>query len=473
MERPEDNRLKNSPNKFDQYVMNDIPIRLVRLSDMTLVGRNDVKNHFRSSVTEDLEDPAKLVKYAILSHRWLDSKEEPTYEEMKSGRASGPGYGKLKKFCEKARAYNFEFAWSDTCCMDKSNGTELDESIRSMFRWYENSAICIIHLAQSETIVDIMGNEWTERGWTLQELLAPHQIKFFNKHWMPMTGDVSDKSWKDTEVMKILERATGIPLHDLREYHPGPVRVDERMSWAARRKTSRVEDVAYSLMGIFDVSLQIAYGEGGDRAFCRLFEAIMQSGDRSVLNWTGEAAKHHCSHAIPRSPQNFVGRTLELPVDPSLGPLEMTMTSLGLRVPLVILPLSVCSTRQVAGRYDVTVERPLCPAIKFNFVAASLAGHDTNQFALGIVDYSLGSSDLPQTRGRSAGCILHRSALLRDICRPSSRDFISIKIVFPPKHDFGQWKNVDGTGLVELNFPNVRGKSTFYISREYLEIVYL
>lgn len=56
------------------------------------------------------------------------------------------------------------------------------------------------------------------------------------------------------------------------------------MTWAARRKTTRVEDVAYSLMGVFDVSLQIAYGEGGDRAFYRLIEAIMQASDPSVLN---------------------------------------------------------------------------------------------------------------------------------------------------------------------------------------------
>ncbi|KAG0691891.1 hypothetical protein DFH29DRAFT_760517, partial [Suillus ampliporus] len=61
--------------------------------------------------------------------------------------------------------------------------------------------------------------------------------------------------------------------------------VDKRMTWAAGRKTTRVEDVAYSLMGIFDVSLQIAYGEGGDRAFFRLIEAIMQAGDPSILNW--------------------------------------------------------------------------------------------------------------------------------------------------------------------------------------------
>ncbi|KAJ8585790.1 hypothetical protein M405DRAFT_715862, partial [Rhizopogon salebrosus TDB-379] len=213
-------------------------------------------------------------KYAILSHRWMDE-GEPTYEEMKLGIAAGPGYEKLKKFCKEAQDYSVEFVWSDTCCIDKSSSTELDESIRSMYRWYANSEICIVHLAQSETIKDIIDDEWTQRGWTLQELLAPRMIKVFNKHWMPMTGGINDKIWKQTEIIIALKTATGIPFDTICSFKPGPRKADEQMAWAARRKTTRVEDVAYSLIGIFDVSLQIAYGEGGERAFCRLIEAIM------------------------------------------------------------------------------------------------------------------------------------------------------------------------------------------------------
>ncbi|KAG1866493.1 hypothetical protein DFJ58DRAFT_138311 [Suillus subalutaceus] len=322
-------------DEFDRYTMNDIPIRLIRLTDMAFVERNEVREHFRTSYIKRLE---------------------PTYEEIKAGTAACPGYEKLKKFCAKAEEYNMEFAWSDTCCINKSSSTELDESIRSMFRWYGNSAICIIHLAQSKTIEDIMEDEWTERGWTLQELLAPARIKFFNKYWVPMTDDRNDKDDKDdineflfsrpllsslrrrepAEILETLERATGIPYDDLRrKFCPSPSEVDKRMTWAARRKTTRVEDVAYSLMGMFDVSLQIAYG-GGDRAFCRLIEVIMQAGDPSVLNWKGDAARHHTSHAIPKSPQSFIAyQSLELE---GSGRLEMTMTSLGLRVPLVIFP---------------------------------------------------------------------------------------------------------------------------------------
>jgi hypothetical protein len=483
----EEDWLKKNLERFNKYVMNDIPIRLIRLSDMTLVGRNDVRKHFQDSVPRsDMPFPPSLVvKYAILSHRWMDE-GEPTYEEMKLDRTSGPGYEKLKRFCEKACEYDVEFAWSDTCCIDKSSSTELDESIRSMFRWYRNSEICIVHLAHSESIEDMTGDEWMERGWTLQELLAPESIKFFNKHWMPMTADGNDKSKSETEVMKTLETATGIPLDDLWRFSPSPVRVDERMTWAARRRTTRDEDVAYSLMGIFKVSLQIAYGEGGDLAFCRLIEAIMQSGgDPSVFNWKGIHAEHHSSEVIPRSPHSFAGRTLYLPIDRSLR-LEMTMTSVGLRVPLVILPLSVSSSSMLASGFsEVTAECSLCPAIKINFVSSSYDFRGTDLFALGIITYSLRSCEIPRIRGKSAGFILQRmreDAWLSiqmsspndlKVCQPRSKDFVGLETVSPPDHEFMQWKKVFRTSLVEVNFPGIPSDSFFYISRKYVEIVYL
>jgi hypothetical protein len=348
-----------------------------------------------------------------------------------------------------------------------------------MFRWYRNSDICIVHLAQSETIEDIVNDEWTERGWTLQELLAPYMIKLFNKHWMPMTGDGNDKSGEETEVMKMLERATGIHPRALVFFRPGPIEVDERMIWAARRKTTRAEDGAYSLMGIFDVSLQIAYGEGGDRAFCRLIEAIMQSGDPSILNWTGDPMGHHSSDAIPRSPQNYIGRTLKL--TPSLigGRLEMMMTGLGLRVPVVILPLKITSRSEVASGYEITFECPLCPAIKINCVSL-LAADYADQYALGIVNYSLGSFtdklEVLRIRGKSTGFILtsgQETFLPDGLCQPISKDFVGLEIVSPPDREFVGWKKLYQTGLVEVNFPNIPSESFFYISRKYLEIVYL
>ncbi|OAX36062.1 hypothetical protein K503DRAFT_330086 [Rhizopogon vinicolor AM-OR11-026] len=477
---------RNRLEFFDQYVMNEIPIRLIRLSDMKLVGRNEVRTHFRPSVPQRAYGnipyhPTHTVRYAILSHRWQQG--EPSYTEMRSGSARGPGYEKLKKFCENARTRAFEFAWSDTCCIDERSSAELDESIRSMFRWYRNSDLCIIHLAQSETIADIMNDEWMERGWTLQELLAPRKIKLFNKHWAPMTGHINDKSefTKETGVMKTLGRVTGIPLSDVWNFEPGPVRVDERMTWAARRKTTRVEDVAYSLMGIFNVSIQVAYGEGGDRAFGRLIEAIMQTGDPSVFNWTGEAADYHPTSVIPRSPQNFADRTLRLPSGWSTaqgrGLLAMTMTSLGLRVPLVLFPLNVNSfTPSTNGDHLMTVECPLCPSIRMTFVG-QLNHNETYQFALGIVNYTLGSCDVPRIRGKSVAFILQRpredTSLPNKVYLPKAKDFVELKAISPPQHEYYPWRKASRTGLVEITFPNMPSDSIFYVSPEYLEVVYL
>ncbi|OAX37759.1 hypothetical protein K503DRAFT_742260 [Rhizopogon vinicolor AM-OR11-026] len=475
---------KKNLDTFDYYVMNDIPIRLIRLSDMKFVGRSDVREYFRGSVPEDDPEeyyfPAHTIKYAILSHRWL-AKGEPTYEEMKSDTETGPGYEKLKKFCEKARECNVEFAWSDTCCIDKSSSTELDESIRSMFRWYINSHVCIVHLAQSGTIEDIMHDEWTERGWTLQELLAPRRIKFFNKHWMPMTGDENDKSHERTEVMKTLERVTGISQPILYGFAPGPHNVDERMTWAARRKTTRVEDVAYSLMGIFGVSLQIAYGEGADRSFCRLIEAVMQGGDRSVFNWHGRYAYHPSSYAIPPSPHSYVGRFSPDNSWQDLEPLDMAMTSLGLRVPLVIFPLRVISVHTSPASEDLTAKCLLYPALEINF-SASLSDIETTQFALGIVNYSLDSTwgIHPRIRGKSSCFILSRErnkiSSLGDfdlICKPRPGSCAWFKTLSPPKYGFSSWKTLYGQGLIQIDFPNIPSKSFFYVHRKYLETVYL
>ncbi|KAG2131903.1 heterokaryon incompatibility protein-domain-containing protein [Suillus cothurnatus] len=440
-------------HEFDRYVMNDIPIRFIRLSDMRFVGRNDVRKHFRTSLPQwAINYPSIHVKYAIMSHRWLDDDMEPTHKEVEEGTATGPGYEKLKKFCEKARQYGMEFAWSDTCCIDKSSSTELDESIRSMFRWYSNSAICIVHLAQSKTIEHIKDDEWMKRG--------------------------NDKSIRRTEVMKTLERTTGIPHEDLCGFRPGTSEVDKQMAWAAKRKTTRVEDVAYSLMGIFDVSLQIAYGEGGDRAFCRLVEAIIQAGDASVLNWKGKAATHRTSRAIPRSPQNFVGhQNLEF----NHVRLEMTMTNLGLRMPLVILPLNLYSRMSVQqGTFRLTLNCPFCPTIKID-IDTNDCSFLTYQYALGIVNYSLinhRSCEVLGIRGKSGGFILFRQAdhgfhSLTRVCQPRPTDFIGLKFVSTQETRFTKWKLVDGVGLVQVDFPNIRSRTVFLVDPEYLQTVYL
>ncbi|EIW79065.1 HET-domain-containing protein, partial [Coniophora puteana RWD-64-598 SS2] len=229
-------------------------------------------------------------KYAILSHRWSD--DELSYQDFGRERPGGfeqsIGWTKIVRFCTEAARQGVCFAWIDTCCIDKTSSAELDESIRSMFKWYQNSTLCIIHLDQTTSLEDMAGDEWFRRGWTLQEILASGRVQFFNRNWHCIapspesdTGLVSFR-----KALEVVSQVTGIPVSDLRRFRPSPRDVDERMTWAANREVTREEDTAYCLMGIFDVSIPIAYGEGLDRAFCRLVEAIMAAGgDPSVLNW--------------------------------------------------------------------------------------------------------------------------------------------------------------------------------------------
>lgn len=111
---------------------------------------------------------------------------------------------------------------------------------------------------------------WFWRGWTLQELLAPDHVEFFNCDWQRL-GSKRDLS-------SVISRATGINKRVLR----GEVSIDstsiaQRMSWAAGRKTRRPEDRSYCLMGLFQINMVMLYGEGAVKAFLRLQEEIMRS----------------------------------------------------------------------------------------------------------------------------------------------------------------------------------------------------
>ncbi|KAI6002305.1 hypothetical protein F5J12DRAFT_906395 [Pisolithus orientalis] len=137
----------------------------------------------------------------------------------------------------------YTWLWIDTCCIDKRSSAELSEAINSMYRWYRNSQMCYVYL-----------NDWFSRGWTLQELVAPKEAEFFNKSWVSI-GIKQD-------LTSLLEDITRIPEKSVRA-------VAHIMSWAADRKTTRVEDRAYSLLGLFGVNMPMLYGEGS-KAFQRL-----------------------------------------------------------------------------------------------------------------------------------------------------------------------------------------------------------
>ncbi|KAG1869245.1 hypothetical protein C8R48DRAFT_113141 [Suillus tomentosus] len=296
-----------------ELVFNEMPSHLIYISDdyeTTLIDRETLVDLFRPeliSVCKDLVSKDELpdvvrqkLRYAALSHRWL-SVGEPTFQEMSVERkhqSTRPGLIKLRNFCQKAMEYGCRLAWSDTCCFDKKSSAELDEAIRAMFKWYRNAEICIVFLADSSSISDFSEEVWFQRGWTLQELLAPPRINFYGRHWDELSHSRNDK--EDHSMLEALSHVTGISRRNLLYFSPGLVDVREKMIWASKRRTTRVEDIAYSLIGILNISLSVAYGEG-ERAFRRLMEAIIQAcREWQILAWAGPHSPFQAS--IPRSP---------------------------------------------------------------------------------------------------------------------------------------------------------------------------
>lgn len=222
--------------------------------------------------------------YAILSHRWED--EEVTLRDLKLGQArTMKGYEKLQKSCALASMEGFEYIWIDTCCIDKSSSAELSEAINSMFKWYQDAVKCYAFLSDVYTttphqnLPEITASQWFTRGWTLQELIAPQVVEFYSKQWLYLGS-------KDSAA-EAIQLATKISKRGLLGQDLSSISIYQRMRWASQRTTTRPEDMAYCLLGIFDVNIPLLYGEGKKKAFQRLQEEILKkSTDLSLFLWT-------------------------------------------------------------------------------------------------------------------------------------------------------------------------------------------
>ncbi|KAI6120774.1 hypothetical protein EDD16DRAFT_1442964, partial [Pisolithus croceorrhizus] len=227
-------------------------------------------------------------QFVTFSHRW--GVTEPLLRDVEGqsiyGMSTGGGFGKLQAFCLRACEQNYFWAWSDTCCIDKDSSAELQEAIGSMFGWYRRSSLTIVHLPDIPNTGSFGTSEWFRRGWTLQELLASQTILFYTQSWSLYKNLVGSNHKIDPYVMEELEKATGIESRFLANFSPGMEDARSRLQWASLRCTTRPEDIAYSLFGIFDLHLPVLYGESAEKALGRLLaEIISQSGDISVLDW--------------------------------------------------------------------------------------------------------------------------------------------------------------------------------------------
>lgn len=413
--------------KAHQTVYNKMPLCLLMFStngtDVRLVERPEILLHisariennfnedkiasyiskyrFLNSVAEDkLEDliisrfVAVHTKYAILSHTWLQGTTgEVIYTHWRLGRVDkcGAGYAKLASFCRvAAKEYGLTLAWMDTLCINKDSSAELDESIRSMYKWYASAEICIAYLSETTAVGSIHTDSWFTRGWTLQELIAPSRIKFHDANWTKIAPGSDDK--ENTTVLAEIFRATSITKDELQMKQEGrllQIPISRRMEWAAHRRVTREEDTAYSLMGIFDVSFATAYGEGVERASVRLVREIVISCDVGVLdilNWgcprprpgigIGALTIRANSTLIPASPKAYAWRAKDIKWYPPATP--VSLTQMGLSVSVLMMPALPVNKNEPAstpfapqGNYSATTTIDVLPGI-FNILDLAL-----------------------------------------------------------------------------------------------------
>ena len=154
-----------------------------------------------------------------------------------------------------------------------------------MYQYYALAEVCYAYLsdvpAEGIHIGDYFAfrnSRWHRRGWTLQELIAPSFLIFLSGEW-ELLGTKSD-------LAELIQGITGVPVSILRkEVELASVSIIERMAWSSQRETTRPEDEAYCLMGLFSISMTTLYSEGR-HAFYRLQEKIFKrSMDTSLFLW--------------------------------------------------------------------------------------------------------------------------------------------------------------------------------------------
>lgn len=351
-----------------------------------------------------------IPRYAILSHTWGDG--EVSFADLTLGQAVATkkeGYQKILFTCHQALQDGVNYAWVDTCCIDKCSSSELSEAINSMFGWYRDAYTCYAYLSdvtKRSFENDLPVCRWFTRGWTLQELLAPSDAMFYDRNWEEL-GTKLEHANRISEITIIdVEALTVSTTGHCIEAKLGSFCVAKRMSWASRRKTSRVEDMAYCLLGIFGINMPLLYGEG-QRAFVRIQEEIMKNlDDDSILAWGLDAKTRHPLGLVP----DFVTAEMEKVLSVSsimassprdfgsCGGLEYAaerdstfkLTNCGLQIQLPLVPIFASPSRDF-------LNPPQCSG----WVGLLSCSAGTNSGLVGIVLFAVGVPGSKKRVGRA------------------------------------------------------------------------
>ena len=264
-----------------------------------------IYDELRSSMTSQLDNARirrevkKFYRYVMFSHRWQCN--EPTFQQVQKisiyELPASPAYMKLQNFCNLVCTLRFQWAWSDTCCVDQLDKGVQQESLVAMFKWYRGASLTVVHLlgvlSESQVFGCLWRSIWNTRGWTYQEYIASEVVQFYTEDWKPYLGLDTFNHKESPIILSEMEQAMNFTRQQLATLQPGLDRVREKLYLASARQTTREEDIAYSLFGIFDVAIPVIYGEG-NQAVGRLLEYILTRSDNvTLLAWTGSSGGHH------------------------------------------------------------------------------------------------------------------------------------------------------------------------------------
>lgn len=350
------------------------------------------------------------VEYAILSHRWQE--DEVLFEDTNElSQCHKAGAAKLLACCKIAEEYGLQFMWIDTCCIDKKSSSELQEAINSMFGWYSEATLCFAYLydvhsncEDSSFDAEFRSSIWFTRCWTLQELLAPRADKmlFFNSSWQPLGSK--------HKLINELSQITGIDISALSGQPLHEYSIAERMFWASSRYAQRIEDQAYSLLGIFNINMPMLYGEGL-KAFQRLCEVIIaETDDETIFAWSEPNAQP--GGLLARSPAAYISCK---GMKPTVGLYErdeaFVLTSRGLKCRLRTVELSGKST--YTAFLNAAFHEPECLP---RFMGIFLERLDASDY---YVRCNFAQDNLVAPKDRWEGTYLDMSSLYSRLSAPS------------------------------------------------------
>ncbi|KAI8624282.1 heterokaryon incompatibility protein-domain-containing protein [Xylariaceae sp. FL1651] len=442
-------------------------------------------------------------QYVILSHTW--GHEEVLFEDLHRATEwkNKKGATKVLEACAQAQRDGYQYIWIDTCCIDKSSSAELSKAINSMFKWYSESDICYAFLADadaaitSNNVTKMSHCRYFTRGWTLQELIAPNCILFYDRKWQ-LLGDrlsLANELERITQLPRAVLTRQWLHVHELQTVATAQLfsplssnsnstgrtksslrailsmySVSMRMCWAKFRKTSRAEDMAYSLMGLFDVTMPLLYGEGADRAFYRLqVEIITRTNDQSILAWHPSSERQDATmlryHGLfARSPGEFLSGIAS---KRGLQKTHMSFVGGRLSLELLILPHVNCYINEIQlyeqtgvclGVLDCVTQDGLTrPALLLNptsnksnntdFLRRIVCLVGPNDKHLGAMTFTSLTSIYPKSFfERGLSLITHGATVKYNIDDSNSRRIA----ILEPSDDYIQNDNIDQLGLIPL-----------------------